>query len=119
MKFGLAIFFSGFFAYLLGVFFPWWTITIAGFVSALIWSQKNFKGFLQAFIGVGILWLVMSFGQSYQNQHLLVEKIGALLGIKSNAVIILPLITALIGALIAGLGGLTGGLLLSVNGKKL
>ncbi|HTO15476.1 MAG TPA: hypothetical protein VLZ83_06880 [Edaphocola sp.] len=111
MKFGLAIIICIILAYVLGLFLPWWSIAIAGFITALFFQKRPFFCFLQASIGVSILWFGLSIFQSLQNENLLTEKIGALFGITKGAPIALPIIIGILGGFIAGLGGLIGGFL--------
>ena len=106
MKFFLSIILTAVLAYVLSLFLPWWTIALAGFVIAFIVNDKAPMSFLSGFLSVFILWGVMAYMMDIQNEHILSSKMGELLGGLSS--ITLVLVTAFIGALVTGLGALSG-----------
>ena len=89
------------------LFLPWWSIAIAAFVVAALIPQKPFKAFLTGFIALFLLWGGLSFWMSNNNDHVLAHKISQLI-LKMDNPILLILVTALIGALVAGLAALAG-----------
>lgn len=106
MKFILSTLTTALLALLLGLYLPWWSIAIAGFIIAILFKQSSSKGFLAAFLGVFLFWGMVAFLQDMKNQHLLSTKIGALLGIGNNPFLLI-LITGIVGGLVAGFAALT------------
>jgi hypothetical protein len=89
------------------LFFPWWSIAIAAFVVAALIPQKPGKSFLTAFSALFLLWGGLSFWISNNNHHVLAHKVSQLI-LKMDNPIVLVLVTALIGALVAGFAALAG-----------
>jgi hypothetical protein len=89
------------------LYLPWWSIAIVAFIVAAIIPQKPFLSFLAGFIALFLLWGALSWYISTNNSHLLAHKVS-LLVLKADNPMLLVLITALIGALVAGLGALSG-----------
>jgi hypothetical protein len=106
MKFVVAIILTALVAFAECLFFPWWSIAIAAFIVAIFIHQKPVKAFLAAFISLFLLWGILAAFIDTQNEQLLSTKVAAILKIGSPVLLIL--ITAFIGALVAGLGALTG-----------
>jgi len=107
MKFIVSVLLTGLFAFALGGFLPWWSIAIAGFVVAVLIPQKPWKAWFCGFLGLFLLWGGLSFYINMQNAGLLATKIATLLPLGGNAVLLI-LVTALIGALVASFAALTG-----------
>jgi len=90
-----------------GLYLPWWNIAIAAFVSILLVPLANGRAFVAGFAGVFVLWFLLALWIDIKNQHILSRKIAQIfpLGGSSFAII---LVTAIIGALVGGLGALSG-----------
>lgn len=106
MKFFVSIILSALLAYTLGLFLPWWSIAIAGFLTGFFIPQRHFRSFLSAFLGVFILWGAMAFFMSMSNDHILARRIAMMI-IKKDDPLLLILLTASIGGLTTGLTSLT------------
>ncbi|MFN5422940.1 MAG: hypothetical protein ACK5AO_06720 [bacterium] len=106
MKFYVSIILSAAIAFSLGLFLPWWSIAVAGFLTGFFIPQHKFLAFLSSFLGVFILWGSMALYISYANDHILAKRI-ALLVIKNNDHLLLILLTALIGGITTGLSAFT------------
>ena len=118
MRFVLSALLAALLAYLAGQYLPWWTIAIAGALSALLIAQRKiFFSFLSAFLAVGLLWFFMAAYIDLRNQHILSHRIGRLFFHHSDHLPAL-IVTALIGALTAGLGAWCGGLLRNLTSRK-
>jgi hypothetical protein len=89
------------------LFLPWWSIALAAFIVAALIPQKPFKSFLSAFAALFLLWGGLSFWMSNNNNHVLAHKVSPLI-IKMDSPVLLVLVTALVGALVAGLAALAG-----------
>lgn len=86
--------------------FPWWSVAVcAGLVSALIPTTGK-KAFLGGFAGIGLLWLSLALLFSIRTDFLLTSRVADLFFVGSPVVIII--LSTLIGALVGGLGALTG-----------
>jgi hypothetical protein len=89
------------------LFLPWWSIAIAAFVVAALIPQKPFKSFITGFAALFLLWGGLSFWISSNNNHVLAHKISQLI-LKMDNPMLLVLVTAFIGALVAGFAALAG-----------
>lgn len=107
MKFLIAIILTALLAFVGGLWFPWWSIAIASFIVALAIPLRPWRGFLAGFLGIFILWALISFIIDIKNQSLLSEKIATVLPLGGNTFLLI-LVTALIGGLVGGFGALTG-----------
>jgi hypothetical protein len=110
MKFIIALVLTALLSFALSLFFTWWIIAIAAFIVAFLIHQKGIKAFLSAFLALFLLWGIQAFILDQANDHILATKIASLLPL-GGSYILLILVTAFIGALVAGMGGLTGSLL--------
>jgi hypothetical protein len=96
-----------FLTYTLGLFLPWWSVAIAGFLTGVLIEQKRILAFLSALIGSFLVWSVISFLISINNDHILASKISLII-LKNNSPELLVLVTGMIGGLTAGFSSLTG-----------
>ena len=88
------------------LFFPWWSIAIVAFLITLLIPQTPIASFFTGFIALFILWGILSFWISSNNENILAHRLS-LLFFKTDNPFLLILVTALIGALIAGFAALT------------
>ena len=109
MKFIVAFILTALLSFAAGLFFPWWTIAVVAFVVALLIHQKGYKAFLAAFFALLILWGGQSFLIDHANNHLLATKIASVFPL-GGSYILLIVLTAFIGAFVAGMAALTGSL---------
>ena len=107
MKFFISLILTALLAFAFCLFLPWWSIAIAAFIVAALIPQKPGKAFYTAFIALLLLWGGLSFWMSNNNHHVLAHKISQLI-LKLDNPMLLILITALIGALVAGFAALAG-----------
>ena len=107
MKFFITLILTALLAFAFCLFLPWWSIAIAAFIVAALIPQKPGKAFYTAFIALLLLWGGLSFWMSNNNHHVLAHKISQLI-LKLDNPMLLILITALIGALVAGFAALAG-----------
>lgn len=112
MKFIVALFLTAFLAFLAGLYLPWWSVALAGFIIALLVRQRSWSSFLSGFLGVFLLWLAIASWISYKNEGILAGRMSSVLP-AGGSTLILILLTGLIGGLIGGLGALTGSYLRS------
>jgi len=109
MKFIFSLILIALLSFAACLYFPWWSIVVVAFLVSAIIQQPSGKAFLCGFISLFILWSFLSFSISYNNDHILAHKMSLVI-LKVDNPYLLILVTALIGALVAGLGALTGSL---------
>lgn len=107
MKFVVSLILTALLSFALCLFLPWWSIALAAFAVAALIPQKPLKAFLTAFAALFLLWGGLSFWISNNNENLLAHKISQLM-LKSDSPVALILLTAFIGALVAGFAALAG-----------
>lgn len=95
-------------SYVGGLYTPWWWIVaVAAFLVAILIPLPPLRSFLNAFIAVFLLWLAITFFVDVQNDHILANRMSELI-LKTRHPIVIGIISALIGGITAGLGGLSG-----------
>ncbi len=114
MRLLVALLLTSLLTFVAGLFFPWWSLAIASFLVAVIVQQRSGKAFLAGFLGVFVLWSLLSFIIDSRNDGYLSAKIAELLPLGGNALLLI-LVTATMGGLVGGFGAMTGSLLRSVN----
>jgi len=107
MKFLTAIILTALLAFVGGLWFAWWSIAIAAFLIALLIHQRAGKAFLSGFIGVFVLWGALAWWIDMNNEGILSHKIAAVLPLGGSSFLLI-LVTAFIGALVAGFGAISG-----------
>jgi hypothetical protein len=109
MKFIYALISTALLAYAGGIFLPWWSVALAGFISGIWLLQKPGMSFLSSFTAVFLLWGGFALFRSQMNDDILATRF-ALLILKSDNPLSLVLLTGMIGGLVSGLGALSGSL---------
>lgn len=107
MKFIISAILIIFFSFLGCLYFPWWIIAIVAFLVSIIIQQRHLVSFICGFISLFLLWGFLSFWISMQNDNILAHRVSLLI-FKTDSPFLLILVTALIGALVAGFAALTG-----------
>jgi hypothetical protein len=117
MKFFTAFLLIGLISFVGCIYFPWWSIAIVSFIVGVLIPQKPLWSFLSAFLSLFILWFAITYWISIKNEYVLAHKISLLI-LKKDSPEILMLLTALMGALVAGFGSLSGALLRRPQSNK-
>ncbi|UEG48912.1 hypothetical protein LK994_09705 [Ferruginibacter lapsinanis] len=107
MKFIVSIVLIALLSFAACLYLPWWSIAIVAFMVAALIPQNPGKAFLSGFIALFLLWGRLAFVISANNEHLLAHKVSVLI-LKMDSPYLLVFVTALIGALVAGLAALSG-----------
>jgi len=94
-------------ALILSQFLPWWSVMVAAFVTALLFSLKKSAVFFVPFIAIALLWITYAFWVSSINDFILAKKIAILLPLNGNAYFLI-LLTGIIGGLAAGIAAIFG-----------
>jgi len=89
------------------LYLPWWSIAIVAFIVTAAIPQKPVRAFLAGFIALFILWGALAWFISSNNDHLLAHRVSVLI-LKADSPALLVTVTALIGAMVAGLAALSG-----------
>lgn len=110
MKFFVSLLLTALLSFAACLYLPWWSIAIAAFVVAAVIPQAAVKSFLTGFTALFLLWGGLSFWISNNNDHLLAHKVSMVL-LKMDNPWVLIFATAIIGALVAGFGALSGSFL--------
>ena len=114
MKLLLSVLLIAALSFLCGLFLPWWSIAIIAFIVTVLIPQTSGTGFLSGFLGIFLLWGILSFWIDIKNDGILAGKIAQLLPL-GGVTILLVLVTALIGGLVAGFAGMAGSSLRPVH----
>ncbi|MBN9351464.1 MAG: hypothetical protein J0H55_12355 [Chitinophagaceae bacterium] len=107
MRFLVSLILIALLSYVLCLFLPWWSIAIAAFVVAALIPQKGFLSFVSGFASLFLLWGVMALFISNGNHDILANRISTLI-FKVDNPFLLILLTAFVGALVAGIAALAG-----------
>ena len=107
MKLFVAIFLTALLSFLLGLYLPWWSIALAAFVSVLVVPLPGIRAFVAGFTGVFILWAGLAWWIDSRNHHILSKKIAEIFPLGGSSVAII-IVSAFLGALVAGFAAMTG-----------
>jgi hypothetical protein len=107
MKFLSALFLTALLSIAACLYLPWWAIAIVAFLVAVAIPLKPFASFFAGFAALFLAWGSLAWFISSNNQHLLAHKVSLLI-ISADSPYILILLTALIGAVVAGFSALSG-----------
>lgn len=94
-------------SFLAGLYLPWWSIAIVAFAIALLIPQNLLFAFLSGFLGIFLLWGILAFWIDMKNESLLSHKISTLLKLGGSSILLI-LVTAFVGALVAGFAAMSG-----------
>ena len=108
MKFIISIILIILLSFCACLFFPWWSIAVVAFLVAALIPQTPLVSFFTGFIALFLLWGILSFWISTNNNHILAHRVSLLIFNMDNPFLLI-IASAFIGALVGGLGGLTGG----------
>jgi len=89
------------------LYLPWWSIAIVAFIISVVIPQRPLMSFITGFLSLFLLWAGLSYWISKNNGHILAHKISLLI-IKTDSPFLLMLVSALIGALVAGSAATAG-----------
>lgn len=110
MRFLVSVILTIAFAFFAGLILPWWSIALAAFIVALFIRQSPLLSLLSGFLSLLLLWGGLAWWINMNNQGILSKKIALILPLNGSTFLLI-LITALVGALVAGLAAMTGSFL--------
>ena len=97
-------------------FLPWWIIAPLAFICGFFLQQDTFRSFLLGFVSIFMLWGGVAWIIHIRNAAILGTKMATLFQVRFPFVLIL--LTALIGAIIAGVASVSGSYLYNVLNKE-
>ncbi len=106
MKFFVSIILTMLLSFAACLFFPWWSIAVVAFIVSVLIRQTPLSSFFTGFIALFLLWGILSFWISANNNDILAHRMSILI-LKNDNPFLLIIITALIGAIVAGFAALT------------
>ena len=106
MKFTISIILTILLSFCACLYFPWWSIAIVAFLVAALIPQTPFGSFVAGFIALFLLWGILCFWISTNNNDILAHRVSLLI-FKTDNPFLLIISSALTGALVAGLAALT------------
>ena len=112
MKFLVSILLTALLAFIAGLFLPWWSIAIAGFLVAVLVHQGAARAFFSGFLGLFLLWGGLASWINLKNDGILASKIALVLPLGGNAILLI-LVTAVVSGLVAGFAAISGSYLRS------
>jgi hypothetical protein len=110
MKFISALILTALLSFAACLYLPWWSIAIAAFIIAVIIPQRPGISFITGFVSLFLLWALLSWYLSANNEHLLAHKVSVII-LKIDSPFALIILTALIGATVAAFAALAGSFL--------
>lgn len=85
---------------------PWWGVMVGAGLATILVYNKGISSFMSGFIGLGGLWFVMAYIIDQENSSILSTRVAELFSLSSGMQLVW--VTALLGAFLGGLSGLTG-----------
>jgi hypothetical protein len=107
MRFVLTTLLTTLLSFIAGLYLPWWSIAIVAFLSALLMQPKIWVSFIAGFLGIFLLWSVLSFWIDMANESILSHKIAQLFPLGGSSVLLI-LVTAFVGGLVGGFAAMAG-----------
>lgn len=96
-------------AYALGLFLPWWSVAAASCIVMAAMRTRPLPAFLLGFLSVFLLWGTWIVARSIANEHILAHRMSVMVVGNDNPWLLMA-VSAAIGGLMGGLGGLCGSL---------
>ncbi|MBW4890584.1 hypothetical protein KXQ82_12685 [Mucilaginibacter sp. HMF5004] len=85
---------------------PWWAIVIISFLSAFFIAKTSRHAFWSGSFAIFIAWIIMALFKSVPNNYILAKRVADLFHLPHW--ILLLIVTAIIGGLVAGMSALSG-----------
>jgi hypothetical protein len=104
MKFLIQILAIAIIAFILELFFPWWSVAIAAFVGGVAFNTR--ANFGAGFLAIALLWTIKALLIESSAAAPLAGRVATIFMLSKP---LLFLVTACIGALVGGFAAMTGG----------
>jgi hypothetical protein len=105
MRFFLAFILTMALAWLLGLWLPYWSLSLAAMLIGFLVQPGAWKALFAGLLAGVLLWGGLAYSADAANTQILATRVGALFGTSAAGMVG---ITAVLGALLAGLGTLLG-----------
>jgi hypothetical protein len=105
MKTSIAIVGTAVLAWALGLWLPFWSLSLAAMLVGFLVHPGGWKAFAAGALAGLLLWGGMAYFADTANAHILSDRVGALFNTSGTGMVVF---TAILGALLAGLGTLLG-----------
>ena len=92
-------------AWLAGLWLPFWSLSIIALLAAFLFRPGVGWAFCAGAVAGALLWGVLAWSADAANGHVLATRVGRLFGTGPSGMVV---ITAALGALLAGLAALLG-----------
>lgn len=109
MKFFISILVTGLLAFACGLYLPWWSVALAGFIVAAFIYQPPLRSFLTGFCAIMLLWFGLILAINGANDNILASRVSMVMNLGGSYLLVI--LSCIIGAVAGGLGALTGSLL--------
>jgi hypothetical protein len=106
MKFIVSILLTALLSFVAGLYLPWWSIAPAAFIVVVCIYQQPGRAFLTGFLALFLLWGILAWVIDVRNAGVLSHRLAQLLPFGGSAFLMI-LVTALLGALVAGFASLS------------
>jgi hypothetical protein len=110
MKFVIATSLTALTGFVAGIWLPWWEIAIVAFAVSVLIPQQHRNSFLSGCLGIFFLWGILAWWIDFKNNSILSQKIAQILPLGGSSFLLI-LVTALVGAIVAGFAALTASFL--------
>jgi len=101
-------------AYVVHLYLPfWWLIAISSSLVSFAFGENTWKTFLSGFLGIFLLWIVLTSINSFDNDFILANRMANVLPFKNSFFLILA--SSFIGGLVGGFSSLTGYYMKTIN----
>ncbi len=105
MKFIIAILLTAFLSFVAGLYLPWWEIAVISFLVSAAIPLPHRDSFIAGALGIFFLWGILAWWIDFKNNSILSQKVAQILPLGGSSYLLI-LVTALVGALIAGFAAL-------------
>lgn len=105
MRFLLTIVITAAFAWALGLWLPYWSLSLAAALVGFMVRPGGWKAFVAGLLAGLLLWGGLAYTADVANAQILSTRVAAIFGTGPGAMVV---ITGVLGGLLAGLGTLLG-----------
>lgn len=105
MRFLLTLIVTAAFGWAMGLWLPFWSLSLAAALVGFMLHPGSWKAFLAGLLAGVLLWGGLAYSADIANDQLLSTRVASIFGTNAGSMLV---ITALLGGVLAGLGTLLG-----------
>ncbi len=105
MRFLLTILITAAFGWAMGLWLPFWSLSLAAMLVGFLLRPGGWKAFLAGFLAGALLWGGLAYSADVANDQLLSTRVARIFGTEAGTMLA---VTTLLGGLLAGLAALLG-----------